>query len=1137
MEGSARHFDLRPHMASYEAITSVGDDIAEACQTNHEGHKFFPVDQWRLLVTKSNVSKVLFAADVAVDDTSLDFVMNRAAYWFVILVKMSTTREEKVSILRELQKEGFGNDLLPVKFVRRNCHSDHTEVWRWEPSLYDHMHPSQYSHPVLGYWERQGRDLFDKYQWEVMSPVFGTNQPFRFKFNRQVILPYLEVAGKAESNGFFGEVSRVGIHHAHIDVPELAGAKNLYELRDFGSKHLIKPIAAYEHGDDRCLLFPWADGGDLYQFWARHKKSPLAQVDLEWVTYQLTGLFSALEELSSSKWRHGDLKPENILLFVDHGNTTLQIADLGLSKFHNYATKIRKAANMPTDTPPGTSRYEPPEEDENRKKSQKKGSETYETRSRAYDIWSMGCVVLELFIWLTYGYTTVDEFRRKTSSFWKLDHEEYEIHPLAQSHMDAMLQKWPEGSICRDILRFAQTSLLVVKMPDDQNSPSGCRATATEAHKKMREIQRKHYRALRRAGSNTAQGDRGSGAGLAAHAYTRGSNKLNDQWHSFPDNTFASQVFNHISWSQIRPSLTGTSSSLCVNCSRTTTPIFFQSELQLSTMQRSCDLCGLLIDSLDRAGITSPAIVKLRQTGTTIGLEGGPNLLSIYIEPGPDVPAGRQIGLPRLPEPNSQEQLSLLKQWIQSCDSTHDACRRLDGQAASEMPTRLVKVTDPVRLLDSRTIGPSRYVALSHCWGRLQEHERFCLYKSNRSQLEAGVDFDRLPKTFRDAILVTRGLGLEYIWIDSLCIIQDDEDDWGKESAKMETVFSAAYCTLSAASAGSSLEGFLSARPPRPCVRLRTGGSRDLYVCPHIDDFHRDVELAEINQRGWVLQERALSRRSIYYSRTQVYWECGKGIRCETMGGLYNSKAAFLGDADFPRSALKFYRDGRQLLIQDLYERYSALAFTKASDRAAAILGLQGRLARAFGTRAAHGAFGSYFARSILWRRDEQLAEMTTIVQPAGRRRVPSWSWFSKGGRIRYMQLTFEKTEWMNGDFESPFDRPSSEDAPPKQTSSSACSDAISILRGLARRVQMDEEALASQVVFDMKISREEKDLRAVRIGRDKGEGDGPDGAKVHVLVIRKSSSGPGENMYERVGVASLSPAQVAAEGVWVDIH
>ncbi|TDZ13932.1 hypothetical protein C8035_v003062 [Colletotrichum spinosum] len=401
------------------------------------------------------------------------------------------------------------------------------------------------------------------------------------------------------------------------------------------------------------------------------------------------------------------------------------------------------------------------------------------------------------------------------------------------------------------------------------------------------------------------------------------------------------------------------------------------------------------------------------------------------------------------------------------------------------MPTRLVRVTEPVQLVESNSIDPSHYVALSHCWGQLADNESFCLFRNNYFRLQESIIFDRLPRTFRDAIAVTRGLGIEYIWIDSLCIIQDDARDWESEASKMEEVFSAAYCTISAASAQSSLDGFLSPRSHRPCVRLQTLESETIYVCPHIDDFHRDVELAEINRRGWVLQERALSRRSIYYTSTQLYWECGEGIQCETLSRLYNSKAAFLGDANFPRSALDYYRDGRLLLVQDLFEKYSALAFTVPSDRAVAILGLQKRLARAFKTQAAYACFESYFARSILWMRDrEHGAEMKSINQPPSRH-IPSWSWLSKVGKIQFMDLTFEKIEWMTGDFQSPFAQQMDVQSGLSTLTSATCT---TVLRGLAKDLAMTREELGSFVKFDHEQELDAELFRAVAIGRDKGD-------------------------------------------------
>lgn len=242
-----------------------------------------------------------------------------------------------------------------------------------------------------------------------------------------------------------------------------------------------------------------------------------------------------------------------------------------------------------------------------------------------------------------------------------------------------------------------------------------------------------------------------------------------------------------------------------------------------------------------------------------------------------------------MPDQGSREQFALLKEWIRSCDDdpSHERCLQGKYLSVATVPTRLIDVQDGLRLVTSLSDKTTKYVALSHCWGRLEDIQRFCLFKDNIDQFHASITFDLLPQNFKDAVIVTRGLGLQYLWIDSVCIVQDDAKDWQIESAKMEEVFSSACVTLSAVSATSSLEGFLGERSTRAYIQLETENHQPLYVSPSIDDFHHDVELGDISKRGWVLQERALSRRSIYYTSTQVYWECGAGVRCETMRRLY----------------------------------------------------------------------------------------------------------------------------------------------------------------------------------------------------------------------------------------------------------
>jgi hypothetical protein len=187
----------------------------------------------------------------------------------------------------------------------------------------------------------------------------------------------------------------------------------------------------------------------------------------------------------------------------------------------------------------------------------------------------------------------------------------------------------------------------------------------------------------------------------------------------------------------------------------------------------------------------------------------------------------------------------------------------------------------------------NKYVALTHRWGDPALHGNLHFLSNEKlERWQNHLDLRILPQTFRDAVKITRSLGIRYLWVDALCIIQDDDADLQAQIGKMEDVFRCAYVTLSATCATGSDDGFLrTERKPRrhyPLSYANQSGSVDMiYLCDPIDDFERHVEQAALGKRGWVFQERALSRRIIHFTEVQVYWECGTGIRCETLTTLY----------------------------------------------------------------------------------------------------------------------------------------------------------------------------------------------------------------------------------------------------------
>ena len=279
--------------------------------------------------------------------------------------------------------------------------------------------------------------------------------------------------------------------------------------------------------------------------------------------------------------------------------------------------------------------------------------------------------------------------------------------------------------------------------------------------------------------------------------------------------------------------------------------------------------------------------------------------------------------MPVLPaSPRTQAMFHLIKNWLRHCDQHHNACRIPSSQQKTELtelrtntsglgaaigqriqfrkpntlPTRLIRIgnadtlADAIHLYETQpfdTVENLPYIALSHPWGNCTEQKpRFRTTVSNRTEHLKAIDFIKLPNTFQDAITVTRSLGIHYLWIDSICIIQGPGGDFDSESRRMEDVFSSAYCVIAASRAAGQWGGFLRDRAEssrNDFVTFNHSSGHPYYVSRCLDNFNQDVLEGSLCQRGWVFQERALARRTIYFTDTQTYWECGDGVRCETL--------------------------------------------------------------------------------------------------------------------------------------------------------------------------------------------------------------------------------------------------------------
>jgi hypothetical protein len=246
---------------------------------------------------------------------------------------------------------------------------------------------------------------------------------------------------------------------------------------------------------------------------------------------------------------------------------------------------------------------------------------------------------------------------------------------------------------------------------------------------------------------------------------------------------------------------------------------------------------------------------------------------------------GIQIGLPELPKAGSVEHFEIIRQWLQQCDdkNMHPNCNTAVHQPRG-LPTRLIDVggwdEEYVRVWEPDIGDRGEYIALSHPWG---DPPHFTSSVANLAQHKKGIRVAALPATFRDAIITTRALNKRYLWVDSICILQGSDGDFGFEAKRMETVFSSAYCVIAASRAHRQEDGFLQERLQRDYVAVQRESDPPFYICENIDNFDLHVLNGHLNKRGWVLQEHALARRTIFFTEYQTYWECGDGVRCETL--------------------------------------------------------------------------------------------------------------------------------------------------------------------------------------------------------------------------------------------------------------
>lgn len=238
------------------------------------------------------------------------------------------------------------------------------------------------------------------------------------------------------------------------------------------------------------------------------------------------------------------------------------------------------------------------------------------------------------------------------------------------------------------------------------------------------------------------------------------------------------------------------------------------------------------------------------------------------------------------------DDISAVQNWLGTCMASHNACRiiqhsdpltSLRGETVA-LPTRVVEVGDPgsttptLRLLETHG-QRGMYLTLSHCWGT---EPITTTTEANLDAHKTAIPLDALPLNFQHAVHFTRRLGMQYLWIDSLCIVQDSAADWEVESSRMADIYHHSALTLAAANASGATHGFLRPRSTGAGagaarvegVSTAAHQQHAFYLGRPLSSYDDDVERGPLARRGWVLQERVLSRRSLFFGADQSHWEC-----------------------------------------------------------------------------------------------------------------------------------------------------------------------------------------------------------------------------------------------------------------------
>lgn len=304
------------------------------------------------------------------------------------------------------------------------------------------------------------------------------------------------------------------------------------------------------------------------------------------------------------------------------------------------------------------------------------------------------------------------------------------------------------------------------------------------------------------------------------------------------------------------------------------------------------------------------------------------------------------------------------------------------------------------------------YATVSHCWGKAKTLK---LLSNNIETLKNdGIDLDSLPISYKEAIHFATALDIRYLWIDSLCIIQDDPQDWFSEASVMDKVYLGCDICIALAGAAENSEPSFARRSHSQIRPIRITAEWD---GSHVKDYtirdgfmSRDYTSSVLAQRAWVVQESVMSHRTLSLGKIQAWYQCLENVACETYPGWIPKVLNPSIDHSNVLSKSDDLWQYRHKTWESTVERYSDAKLTYISDRLIAFRGITNFYSSRLEEQALAGLWRSQLPFQLLWR---TLTSNTLDGREAGldndgpvRRprplRAPTWSWLSIEGRVQF---------------------------------------------------------------------------------------------------------------------------------------